>query len=167
LIGVKDNGKIAGVRSEEELYMIESASVLYTKPQVEISSVKHQIEGKQVLEVSVNKSDRKPHSAPDENGKMAAYVRVDDQNFKANRILIRVWKKEKSEIGVKMAYSQAEKFLLDYLDQNKSITFSKFRKAAGIKPSYAEKILIDFILLKIVDISYTDNHVSYRLIELL
>ena len=26
LIGVKDNGKIAGIRSEEELYMIEAAS---------------------------------------------------------------------------------------------------------------------------------------------
>ena len=29
LIGVKDNGKIAGVRSEEEIYMIEAAAKLY------------------------------------------------------------------------------------------------------------------------------------------
>ena len=31
LVGVKDNGKIAGVRSEEELYMIEAAAN-YSKP---------------------------------------------------------------------------------------------------------------------------------------
>ena len=34
LIGVKDNGKIAGVRSEEEIYMIEAAAKLYCQPQV-------------------------------------------------------------------------------------------------------------------------------------
>ena len=32
LVGVKDNGKIAGVRSEEEVYMIEAAAKLYCKP---------------------------------------------------------------------------------------------------------------------------------------
>ena len=31
LVGVKDNGKIAGVRSEEEIYMIEAAAKLYCK----------------------------------------------------------------------------------------------------------------------------------------
>ena len=30
LIGVKDNGNISGVRSEEEYYMIEAASKMYT-----------------------------------------------------------------------------------------------------------------------------------------
>ena len=30
LIGVKDNGNISGVRSEEEYYMIEAASRMYT-----------------------------------------------------------------------------------------------------------------------------------------
>ena len=34
LIGVKDNGKIAGVRSEEEKYMIEAAAQLYCLPEV-------------------------------------------------------------------------------------------------------------------------------------
>ena len=34
LIGVKDNGNISGVRSEEEYYMIEAASKMYTRPEV-------------------------------------------------------------------------------------------------------------------------------------
>lgn len=28
LVGVKDNGKIAGIRSEEEIYMIEAAATM-------------------------------------------------------------------------------------------------------------------------------------------
>ena len=38
LIGVKDNGKIAGVRSEEEKYMIEAAAQLYCVPESGIFS---------------------------------------------------------------------------------------------------------------------------------
>ena len=34
LIGVKDNGKIAGVRSDEEQYMIEAAAQMYCQPEV-------------------------------------------------------------------------------------------------------------------------------------
>ena len=34
LVGVKDNGTIAGVRSEEEYFMIEGAARIYCKPEV-------------------------------------------------------------------------------------------------------------------------------------
>ena len=37
LIGVKDNGRIAGVRSDEEMYMIEAAAHLYCKPEVVVA----------------------------------------------------------------------------------------------------------------------------------
>ena len=36
LIGVKDNGLIAGIRTDEEVYMLESAAKLYSNPPVEI-----------------------------------------------------------------------------------------------------------------------------------
>ena len=32
LVGVKDNGSIAGVRSEEEIYMIDAAATMYCRP---------------------------------------------------------------------------------------------------------------------------------------
>ena len=47
LVGVKDNGKIAGVRSEEEAYMIEAAAKLYCKPQVEFSRSEERRVGKE------------------------------------------------------------------------------------------------------------------------
>ena len=48
LIGVKDNGRIAGVRSEEEKYMIEAAAQLYCIPEVEYTLQTFIVEGKQV-----------------------------------------------------------------------------------------------------------------------
>lgn len=38
LVGVKDNGKIAGIRSEEEIYMIEAAATLYCRPAVDLKT---------------------------------------------------------------------------------------------------------------------------------
>ena len=46
LIGVKDNGKIAGVRSEEEKYMIEAAAQLYCIPEVEYTMQTYIVEGR-------------------------------------------------------------------------------------------------------------------------
>lgn len=81
LLGVKDNGRIVGVNSDEEYYMIEAAADLYCKPPVKLSVQRWQVNGKYVLEAIVQKSDKRPHLAPDKNGGYAAYVRVKDENF--------------------------------------------------------------------------------------
>ena len=72
LIGVKDNGRIAGVRSEEEKYMIEAAAELYCSPTVNYSMQTHQVEGRTILIVQIEESDQKPIYAKDESGKYLA-----------------------------------------------------------------------------------------------
>ena len=37
LIGVKDNGTVAGVRSEEDIYMIETAAQIYCRPEPSVT----------------------------------------------------------------------------------------------------------------------------------
>ena len=56
LIGVKDNGKIAGVRSDEEQYMIEAAARLYCRPEVSYSTQTYQVEGRSVLLVQIDEA---------------------------------------------------------------------------------------------------------------
>ena len=60
LIGVKDNGKIAGVRSEEEKYMIEAAAQLYCVPEVEYTLKTYIVEGRQVLVATIEENPHKP-----------------------------------------------------------------------------------------------------------
>ena len=69
LIGVKDNGNISGVRSEEEYYMIEAASKMYTRPEVPFEATRWEVNGKTVLEVYIAPSSDKPHTAPDKDDK--------------------------------------------------------------------------------------------------
>ena len=55
LVGVKDNGVIAGVRSEEETYMIETAAHVFCKPEVNFVANTHLVDGRTVVEVIVER----------------------------------------------------------------------------------------------------------------
>ncbi len=165
LVGVKDNGIIAGVRSEEEYYMVEGAATMYCKPEINFNTREWKIEGKLVLEVIVEKSPLKPHYAPDKDGGWKVFVRVDDQNLLANKVLLQVWKHQKNETAVKMRYREQEEVLMHFLLENEFITLSGFSKIAGIPRFMAEKILINFILLDIIRMDITDKQTYYRLIE--
>ena len=76
LIGVKDNGKIAGVRSEEEQYMIQAAAEIYCVPPVTYNMTTYIVEGKQVLLATILQSERRPVCAKSEDGKLLAYIRI-------------------------------------------------------------------------------------------
>lgn len=165
LIGVKDNGKIAGVRSDEEYHMIEAAAQLYCRPSPDFQVQRWTIQGKTILEVDIPKAGRKPCLAKDENERWLAYLRVDDQNLLANRVLMKVWQKEKRKKGILLEYSEAEKLLLDYLKSNESITISKYCRLAKLRLSQAEEILSKLIVLDVIRIRITEKGSSYSLIS--
>src|SRR5690606_9034024 len=93
LIGVKDNGKIAGIDPTEEFHIIDAAAEMHCKPKVPFTTQVWQEGHKLVLQVNVEPSSQKPHRSPDEEGKWVTYVRVDDHTLIANKILVRVWNK--------------------------------------------------------------------------
>lgn len=165
LIGVKDNGRIAGVRSEEEYYMLEAASSLYCKPEIDFTTQKWHVEGKTILEVGIEPGGKKPYLCKTENGKWLAYVRVDDRNQLANAIQLRVWKNKERKKGVYLKYTKTEELLLKYLDQNKRITLSGFCKVAGISRRRASDILYKLVIMDVILIEYTEKQIFYALKE--
>jgi len=163
LIGVRDNGNIAGVRSDEEIYMVDTAVELFCKPEIIFTTKQHISEGKTILEVSVQRGEKRPYRSKDENGRWIAYFRHNDQNLVANRVLLQVWRKLEKSSGVLVKFSKAENSLLNYLKTNGSITLSGFRKIARI-PSYrAEVILANLILLKVIKMNPSEKGFSYEL----
>jgi predicted HTH transcriptional regulator len=161
LIGVKDNGNITGVRSEEEYYMVEAAARIYSKPMIPFSTQQHFVDGKTVLEVRIEPSADKPHYAVDENGKWWAYFRKDDENRLANKVMLEVWKNLKSTDGILINYSEAEKTLLDYLENHDKVSVSKYARIAHIPYKKAEQIIINFRVLDILKDCLGDNRIDY------
>ena len=163
LIGVKDNGKIAGVRSEEEYYMLESASSMYCRPEVPFTTTRWQIDGKTVLEVDIPPGVEKPYFSMTPEGKWMAYVRVDDQNILANSIQVRVWQNERKEKGVYLHYTEAEETLLAYLRENQRITLNRFCRIARIGRRMASRILAKMATINVIRIVFTEKQTYYEL----
>lgn len=161
LLGVKDNGKIAGVRTDEEFYMIESAAKIYSKPAIKFSTKQWLIEGKTVLEIQVVPSEKKPHFAKDENGKWIAYVRVNDENCVAHKIQVNVWKNSKKPLHFTL--TEIEKTLISYLSENLSVSLSKFIRLAHISRSKGEEILTNMAILNIILIDTTSEGTTFTL----
>ena len=162
LIGVKDNGKIAGVRSDEEQYMIEAAAHLYCIPPVECKMQVYEVEGRSVLVASVDESTCKPVYAKDENGRKLAYVRMADENILANEVLVLAWKKERSSHGALLKLNKPVKRLLAYLEDNPHISLSRFCKIAHINVFTAKQILSDMISMGALEYIVLDKHILYK-----
>ncbi|MBN2634307.1 MAG: ATP-binding protein [Bacteroidales bacterium] len=163
LIGVRDNGSIAGIRSDEEIYMVETASHLFCLPEIDYTVKQHTIEGKTIVEVIVLKGEKRPYRAKEENGAWRAWFRHNDQNLAANSVILKVWKKEDRRSGLLVKFGPAEEKLFGYLSENNSVTLSGFRKMTGIPSNKAEAILANLILLKILNINASEKGIRYEL----
>jgi predicted HTH transcriptional regulator len=162
LIGVKDNGKIAGIRSEEEFYMIEAASNVYTKPCVPFTAKRWEIDGKTVLEVYIAPGDKKPHTAPDKDNKYKAYIRVGDENMLANEVLTLAWKKKDRTRGLLLPVSKPMEKLMQYLDNKSLITINQFCRIANINYYTARNIISNLMAIDTLKYSVIDKRIFYR-----
>jgi predicted HTH transcriptional regulator len=163
LIGVRDNGSIAGIKTDEEYYMVETAAHLYCRPEIIFTVKQHTTEGKTILEIEVMKGDKRPYQSRDENEKWITYFRNNDQNLVANRVLLQVWRKEKKKSGVMVKFSKSENTLMDYLEENGSITLSKFRKITRLNAYKAESIIANLIIFKVIVMKASEKGFFYEL----
>ncbi len=163
LIGVRDNGSLAGVRSDEEYYMIDAAAKLHCDPEVSFRTRTHTINGKTILEVEVPKSAILPVRAKDEHGRWKAYFRQNDQNFMADRVILQVWRRSGKARGLLLRFEETENLLLNHLRSGNQVTVGEFRNMAGINSRRAEKILSDFILCGLIKYEASEKGIFYRL----
>jgi predicted HTH transcriptional regulator len=163
LIGVKDNGKIAGVRSDEEFFMVQAAAGMYCKPEIFFESKRWTVDGKTVLEINIPKGADYPYFAQTEPDQWIAYLRVKDENIQATPVHLKVWKNKSHDTGILMEYSEKVKKLLQYLELNQSISLSKFCRTAFLPRKAAENILADLIYFGLIGSVYQDHHFVYSL----
>jgi predicted HTH transcriptional regulator len=163
LIGVKDNGVIAGIRTDEEYYMIEAAAGLYCRPEVDFASRQWNLDGKRVLEIDVPRARIKPVFAQNDQKKWRAYVRVRDKNILASTILIKYWNRKNSHSGTLIRYSENEKALLNYLNENPYLTLGRYCQLVSLPRFAAEKIVVDLMVANLIEMGQDDKQVWFRL----
>ena len=95
LVGVKDNGNIAGVRSEEDIYVIEQAAQMYCRPSQKVEFTAFKTEGGAiVIRADIAKSTHRPVQAQEPDGSCRSFYRVKDENIVASELMVRAWRKK-------------------------------------------------------------------------
>lgn len=165
LVGVKDNGKIAGVRSEEEIYMIEAAATMYCQPQVEIETHTYVAEGRTILEVQIDEASTKPVYAIDEENKPKAYIRIDDENILATPVHLKVWQHTKKKEGALLTFTDKEQHLLDLLREKECLTLNQCCKLTKAQRTTTCNLLADFIRFGLVTPIFQGHKFYFKLNE--
>jgi predicted HTH transcriptional regulator len=165
LIGVKDNGRIRGVRSDEEYYMVDSAASLYCDPEVRFESRNISIEGKQVLEIYIPPVAKKPIYARDEGNRWMAYIRVSDQNALAGVVQLQVWKEKEKVLGRLLEYTRKEEILLGYLQKQPEVSLSKIQLDTGYRRKELVELMTKLVRFDVVEMNFKEGENRFSLKE--
>ena len=161
LLGFKENGNIAGVRSDEEIYMIETAAQMYCRPEQHVSFKVYTINGKSVVKADIPEAQEKPVEAPDDNGHWHVYYRVADENVLASRLHERILSQQtesaEDRTAETISYSEREQVLLDYLRSHGGITLDGYMKLAHISEESATRIVVALNSMGVVNLQYHDG----------
>ncbi|MCR4765624.1 MAG: ATP-binding protein [Bacteroidaceae bacterium] len=163
LIGVKDNGKIAGVRSDEEQYMIQAAAKLYCVPSVNYEMTTYIVEGKQVLLADIKRSVKRPVCAKTDDGKLLAYIRVADENILATPVHLKLWQQDGSERGELTEFTEKEKRLLEVLASHGAVHLNKCCRLTGLSRFTTINLLAKFIRYGVIEAVYHDQKFLFTL----
>ena len=144
LIGVRDDGSLAGVKSEEEIYMVHKAAYACCRPEAAINFRTYHVEGRNIVVATVPRAMGRPVCAIDEEGRETAYVRIRDENIVASPVFIEMWKQESREENM-MPYTDTESRLMEMMRLNPHQPIEVISKIAHIKRFLIIKILARLI----------------------
>lgn len=164
LVGVRDNKTIAGVKSEEEKYMIEMAAQLYCVPPIDLKFTEHVLEKKIILEVTIEESNNKPVFALDSEKKQIVYIRQEDQTFKAG-IVTYEWLKfnNKSHNLSKNTYGFFESEIMQLMRQNGPLKLNNLLNSLPFKKRTIIRSLIKLLNMNIISVLYDNNFELFQI----
>ena len=121
LIGVRDDRYLAGVRSEEEIYMMHQAAYKFCKPEPSIKFDTFHIDGRTIVIATIPPSDKRPVCAQDDEGRMRAYIRIADENIVASPVHLALWRESQKPQGSVLTYNDDIKKLLNVMEGSQTL----------------------------------------------
>lgn len=164
LIGVRDDGHIAGVRSEGEIYVMHQAAYKYCQPEASIRFDTYHADGKAVVIATVPPSDKRPVCAPDEDGQMRAYIRIKDENIVASPVLYTLLKESQKLQGALITYDDDIRRLLGLMEGR--LTLGQIIRLSRLPRHKVITLLAHLIRFGTVQWNYVDQEFLFSLKEI-
>ena len=161
LIGVKDNGAIAGVRNEEDIYVVEQAAELYCRPaqHLEFTALRAD-EGAVVIRASREPAATLPVEARDPDGRWQAYYRVADENIVADPLMVSAWRRKYAPEPLSLMLTDAQRAIIDLLRRQGPSSLRRIALNARISQASAREIVTTLAAMDIL--TFTFHHPTRR-----
>ena len=164
LIGVRDDGHLAGVRSEEEIYMMHQAAYKYCRPEASIKFDTYHVEGRTIVVATVSPSARRPVCAVSDDGRLRAYIRIADENIVASPVHLAVWRDAQREQGAMMTYTDTVRQLLDSMQGLRQSLGQLVRRSRLPRPKVIT-LLARLIRFRVAQWEYADQQFLFSLCQ--
>ena len=162
LIGVRDDGNMSGVRSEEEIYMMHQAAYRYCRPEASIKFDTYHVDGRTIVVATVSPSARRPVCAISEDDKAIAYIRIADENIIASPVHLAIWRESQNPQGTTMTYTDTVRKLLDAF-QGQRLTLNQVVRRSLIPRRQAITLLARLIRFQVARWEYTGQQFLFSL----
>ncbi len=157
LIGVRDDGHLSGVRSEEEIFMMHAAAWKYCRPESAIRFETMHAGGKTIVVATIPPCAKKPVFALDEQGKRHAYIRRKDENIVASPVHLEIWRQEQSRNGTFTTIADDEHRLMEALEEMPHISLNRLVRLSKVNRRKTISILAKLCRFGLVEMEYTDH----------
>lgn len=153
LIGVKDNGVIAGVRNEEDIYVVEQAARMLCEPPVEVEFTAYRIDDRIiVIKAAIPQAAVRPVRCREADGRRRAYYRVADENIVAHPLMVRAWQRD---VPVSFSLDATSAGLLQWLDSRPDgVEATEIALQLGISQRRADNLIVSLASAGILTFVY-------------
>lgn len=153
LVGIADNGEMAGLKHPEEDAYVIQRSLLKCSPELPVTELFIPIgDSRHVILYRIGDSENKPHYFVDAE-KKEAYVRVNDQSIKASREVREITRRSQQKKDIRFHYGEHEHTLMRYLDAKNTITLNQFMELSGLRRYHASRKLVLLVLANVLKVT--------------
>ena len=163
LIGVRDDGNMSGVRSEEEIYMMHQAAYRYCRPEASIKFDTYHVEGRTIVVATVPPSDRRPICAVGDDEKARAYIRIADENIVASPVHLAIWRESQNPQGAMMTYTDSVRKILDVME-GQQLPLNQVVRRSHIPRHKVIALLARLVRFRVVAWEYANQQFLFSLI---
>lgn len=164
IFGVDDDRQVVGVDSEKaESEMIKDAAVNHCEPPLAYSIDFIELNGKEVVVVSIPESDIKPHRLQDYQNELdintaIVLVRVNDKSVTASKEMVRILRANSANLALKKyQIGQTEKMVFEYLAKYERISVKELSSLVNISERRASRTLVKMVRANLLLIHTKDN----------
>jgi len=168
LFGIDDDGSIYGVESEKgEAELIKETAEQYCEPPVKYSIDFVPLYGKEIVAVTIEESDFKPHRIQDYKKEIdinsaEVYVRINDKSIPASKEMIKIFQANYTNKKlINYSIGKTEEKVFELLEEHETTTVSELAHSANISNRRASRTLIKMVRANLLVIHTKDNGESY------